>query len=449
MKYCPYCRAQLNDSAAFCGSCGSPQPAMQQFEQPTYPPVSQPFQQPAYPPINQPPVEQSFEQPIGQPFEQPFGQQYEQPFDQPVGQPYEQPFGQQYEQPFDQPVGQPFEQPYQQPFEQPYPAAAFDPSAWPQDVPGAPTSQPVYGDNFNYPQPNEDNFSSPVVDAVKKICRSPLVIAIAVLISASIILQFLASYVSFYSRESTIAHAAEQIVSVFGDNAFSSDVKDEIIEGMSDSLSEYSAAELTATIVSLILPLMTAIGFYLVYAAGMQKGPGLKTGGLKTLKVISIIQLVLTCLSAVLIFLAVAIIQFIPSIIDSLMEEAGLILSNVPGGATKFSEIGSTFYTVIYIVLAVFFAIIILYRAMIVASIGAAQKAATEGAIKKVSSFVAVMLFIAAAFTLLSLIIAANPIHIIARLTTAGYQICIGILIFRFNKEMAAFDYTSQFEYDY
>ncbi|MCD8005442.1 MAG: zinc ribbon domain-containing protein [Oscillospiraceae bacterium] len=178
---------------------------------------------------------------------------------------------------------------------------------------------------------------------------------------------------------------------------------------------------LFSAIISSIPGILIAVGLWMTYAtAASKKGGRFNTAGLTMIKVIYTIELVAVC-----ILLAICMVALlIASITSTSSEDAMLAFMSV-------------------LVIDVIFAVVIFWLAMIIKSLNAAKRAATEEHGKRTgknaSAFVGVVCYIGGAINILSAIFSIMSLSIVSFCNCAigaAVQICFGVLIFRFRKEM-------------
>ncbi|MCD7848051.1 MAG: zinc ribbon domain-containing protein [Oscillospiraceae bacterium] len=211
------------------------------------------------------------------------------------------------------------------------------------------------------------------------------------------------------------------------------DIDRSLVNDMSRYLASISSF---GAIISQIPYILIAIGLWMTYAtAASKKDKPFSTAGLTLIKVIYVIELVMVCL-----LLAVCmVVMLIASITSTNAEDAMLVFAFV-------------------IALDVVFGVAIFWLAMIIKSLNAAKKAATEEHGKHVgknaSAFVGVVCYIGGVINIISAIsnlvvlstsISDNSAIIISTGSITAFcncaigavvQICFGVLIFRFRREM-------------
>ncbi len=178
---------------------------------------------------------------------------------------------------------------------------------------------------------------------------------------------------------------------------------------------------LVTAIISQVPPILIAIGLWMTYAtAASKKDKPFNTSGLTMIKVIYVIELVAVCILLALCMVA----MLIASITSTNSEDAMLAFVSV-------------------LVIDVVFAVIIFWLAMILKSLNAAKKAASEESGKhtgkNASAFIGVICYIGGVINIITAItsLASRSISGFCNCAIgAAVQICFGVLIFRFRGEM-------------
>lgn len=355
MKNCPYCNALLDDSATFCGTCGSN--------------LATTYQNPAQQPVYQP--DNSFAS---------------------NGNPYTQP-------------------------------------------------QPEY-QNTLAPAPYGYSPMAPgntTVERIKKICSSPLVLVIAILITLTIAFSLFSSIMKYVNTDYAVLNSVDEVL----DNA---NAPRDVRNSAAEFISAYSPAFLTSELSALIAPVITAIGFWLVYTQGRQKTEGMKTSGLTTLKAVAITGLVCSCLLAALTLVGVAALQFVFSSVigaphgsnSELLEILSVSFKVSPDVLESILALGNILFIILYFTVALIFSLLIVYHSRIISSINKVKRSLNNNTPStKVSVFAAVILILSAAGTLLSIGNFQNIFDVFTYITSAGYQICIAVLIFKYRHDMS------------
>ena len=259
--------------------------------------------------------------------------------------------------------------------------------------------------------------SNPVLNAVKKIASSPLFLVAVIALSV----QILASIIGAAAGGAILRELIYSVLYELGGN-----IPYEVYDVLDKIAMVGSGPVVVGTIIGLIPTILICVGLWLTYASAASRASDtMKTSGLTMIKVISIIQLVSTCIWF-------AIIEIL------------LMLIVIAVGAADVYEAGIIIAILIFMVIlfAAAFVLEIIYLAKIIKSINTAKKTiATAVPSDKVSSFVAVMNFISAAGFIFSLI--TSFISSAAAMTSL---ICFGILIFKYKSAMRTLMYQQQIQ---
>ncbi len=191
-----------------------------------------------------------------------------------------------------------------------------------------------------------------------------------------------------------------------------------VVDGTSRFLGGFS---LVTAIFSQIPNVLIAVGLWMTYAtAASKKDKPFNTTGLTIIKVLYVVSLVIMCVLLALMMIVMLIATL---------------------STTNSSDAMIVFLGVLF--LDVFFGVIILWLAMIIKSLNAAKKAATEDSGKHLgknaSAFVGVVCFIGGVINIISAISSLFIPSITAFCNCAigaAVQICFAVLIFRFRGEM-------------
>lgn len=178
---------------------------------------------------------------------------------------------------------------------------------------------------------------------------------------------------------------------------------------------------LVTAIISQVPSILIAIGLWMTYAtAASKKDKPFNTSGLTMIKVIYVIELVAVCILLALCMVAL----LIASITSTSSEDAMLAFVSV-------------------LIIDVVFGVIIFWLAMILKSLNAAKKAASEESGrhtgKNASAFIGVICYIGGVINIITAItsLASRSISGFCNCAIgAAVQICFGVLIFRFRGEM-------------
>ena len=308
----------------------------------------------------------------------------------------------------------------------------------PSQTPEAPQPEYQAPQPVNAPVYSVSDFGNTPVDRIKRLCGSTLVLVIAVLISLSVTLNLVNSFVKYSSNEYPVFDSADDILDAL--HAPRDAKKD-----FHNYTSEYSFILLSSDLLMLVLPTLTAVGFWLVYSAGKQKTAGMKTSGLTTLKAISIFRIIGCCIAGIASFFIVAAVHLL-FISEYRKATASTELNNALAGLTGISTDSfealadgiNTVFTILYIVLAIVFVLLIIIFAKLISAINKVKRSIRDNApSKKLSGFAAAMLIIAGAFSIFSFGSGQHALSIILSLINGAYLVCIGALMFKYNSSVA------------
>lgn len=157
---------------------------------------------------------------------------------------------------------------------------------------------------------------------------------------------------------------------------------------------------------------------------------GMKTSGLTMIKVINIIRLVCICVC-----LGIVEIIFIIAMVQS--SKGYSALNDISSTAGSIASAGIGVLLVLDLLIVAGFVIAILYYAKIIKSINTVKETITSGIMSnKVSSYVAILTFILAGFTLISVFFAGSALSVLSTLCSVVSMVCFGILIFKYRNTM-------------
>lgn len=239
-----------------------------------------------------------------------------------------------------------------------------------------------------------------VLAVIRTLCRSPLFIAGAVAFCLSGIIDFVRTF--FVASVSSAALV--MLESLTGQPA-------------SDAmyLSPFSIA------LSLIPNVLIAAGLWMTYAACDRRRPSIATNGLTMIRVVYIIVLVFLCIIAA----------------------AALPIMLVAGG---YGLAGAMLAVTLFLLLGVI-ALLILFFAKVLSSLKTVRRSILSGtASDRVSTFVAVMLFVFAGFGVLSLFLSLSDgagIGLLSDICSVTMAVCFALLIVRYQKAMREIMYAA------
>ena len=346
MKYCPFCHAQLNDTAAFCGMCGSKLESFVQNEPPMqatqpYRPVDTqnanpytPYTEPAPQPTSNLDSFGGFDsQPVNQ--NDPFADFDSRPINQsdsfsgfdsalingdaPAFKAEPANYGTVYAQPANS------ETVYAEPLYQ----------NGPQNMPAPP--EPLYQNGpQNMPAPPEPYYpaagagiqrsplTNTAIETIRRNCRSILVVIIAVLLTINVVANLLSAFDRFdnqdYVATDFVNDKMDEIDDELNDQIAENEKKaskykgykeyeqvekykksvKKDIKSVKNSIQDYfstyySYFALVNQVGIATMALVAAIAFWFLFASSSQKSPYMKTGGLSALKGVGTTHMVFFC----------------------------------------------------------------------------------------------------------------------------------------------------------
>lgn len=253
--------------------------------------------------------------------------------------------------------------------------------------------------------------SHPVLNTVKKIASSPLFLVGVIAYS----LQILFSFINIVNG-GTLSGIIYSLLDLIEENIPYTSYEIYKIYDILENISYMGSVPFVILgIISLIPAILICIGLWITYrSASDRTKDDMTTSGLTIIKVLSIIDLVLTCISFVLTELVLLIITM--------------------GIAT--TEYAAAVVVMVFVILlvALFYVLLIVYYSKLIQSLNAVKYTIIKRVpYAKASVFVAVWAFISAfgAFLTLFTSVLGNAASITA-------LICFGILIFKFNTGMTA-----------
>lgn len=274
-----------------------------------------------------------------------------------------------------------------------------------QPTPAA--ARPVSG-----PQSNPGPSSAPKQDvqsAIKGVASSPVFLIGTICFSLAILLSFIYSVSSATYGMNNISSLLSSM-NIYG-------------EDLSGALAASQSSMLFTAFISLIPTVLIAIGLWYTYVSGLKKdGSRFSTLGLKIIKVINIILIVLLSIA---ILLCIALFVFATALSERYLDpDQSAVLAAVTG------------VTIVIMLLIIVFYLV--YQILAARSLGNVIRSAnTDTPSDKVSVFVAVVCFIGAAFGAISALTnILNPVGMLSSAAGAGANICFGIVIFNYRTKM-------------
>ena len=250
--------------------------------------------------------------------------------------------------------------------------------------------------------------SHPVLNAVKKIASSPLFLVAVIAYSA----QLLFSLINLFKGGNAILSMIYRILDMMGGN-----VPYEFYEIIDRIAYIGRAPVIIFGFLGLIPTMLICAGLWMTYASAQSRmSNGMKTAGLTMIKVLTIIQLIGSCIAVVVI-------------------ELLLLIAVIGIAATEYAP-GAAIAVMVFVVLVVAasYTLQIIYSAKIIKSLNAAKNTIMTGVpAAKASAFVAIWAFISAFGALFSLV--TSFLSSAAAITSL---VCFGILVFKYNNSMRA-----------
>ncbi len=305
--------------------------------------------------------------------------------------------------------GNPLEQPAQQTVQQPV------------QQPVTPAYQPAYAQPGNYGRPLG---SSSALDVVRKLAGSTTMLIAAIAVTVGTVLNVLGSI----TASKMLPQTFEQMMSVLEQNGIDTSQFGQI----QDAIQSYGrSGNVGGALISMIPTALVAAGIWMLYVSTRRGNWQTASGGLTLLKVMSVIALVFICLAAVLCLILM---------IASYALMASLISAS--GSSREALSIAGPIFILAGVVFLLIFVVGILFQAKQIQTLNTVRGTVNSGvASDRVSTFVAVLLFILAVFEILgslSLMGMSGIFSGLAGLCNAVAEICFGILIFRYRSEMRA-----------
>ena len=432
--FCPNCGTKIDEGAVFCPECGS---RIAEASVPAEPAVAAADDEmtvsldPETEAAEQLPEEEPL--PAASAEDRPEEAREEGGHSEPHYNYEQQPEQQFEEQPAEQTVYQQEEPPvYHE--EQP----VYQQETQPQDAP------PVYPGNYNAPEPvYEGPIESPAVKLLKKSARSGAFLIAILLFTISVGLTILTI---FQNRITT-----DSIDDMIGSLGISSSEEiskatDAVVEMFGGTIESLGNTVLITSLLAMVPAILTMIALWIIFGSALGKNnEKMGTAGFTIIKVIWIIKLVLTAMIVLaVIVLGIVSYTMAQGVIEDVLDKADEIpvagewLAKI---STDLTGIVSTVFWTVLGIFAAVSAVIILFQVKIITTLGAVQRTAETGDNRrKVSAFLAVMLFICAFYALHGLpaaivgviLLPSQLFSLIAICAEIGSYICFGIAIFSY-----------------
>ncbi len=295
--------------------------------------------------------------------------------------------------------------------------------AQPEPQPIQTPPEPVSPQPPMQPQVQQPYSSHPVLNAVKSIGASPLFLVAVIAFTASILFGI--------ASAAMISNTSATILEIFRDTAVDMgiwyDVQDlyyELAEAFTDTATIVTVV--ISTLIASLPQILIAVGLWMIYSTAINRSSDrMNTGGFTLVKIITIIQMV--CMDIALV--AGAIGTVIAMITLSALSGYGLD-----------EDVATVFIIVAVLILVILIIVAVLanlFYAKAIQSIDTATSTIyTALPSDKVSSYVAVMLFIEAFFSLGGLISLGGIFGILETVATIVSLVCFGAVIFKYKNTM-------------
>ncbi len=258
--------------------------------------------------------------------------------------------------------------------------------------------------------------SHPVLNVVKRLASSQLFLVAVIAYSA----QILFAIVNSAGTGAKVEILLYQLLDSLGGNVPYEAYK------FVDSLSRIGDIPFViGTFLGLIPSIIICAGLWMTYASAKNRlVDGMSTAGLTMIKVITVIQIIFTCL-------ALAGVELI-----LLLAVIGIALTTYAPGAA----IGVMVMLVLFVTAA--YTLQIIYLVKIIKSINAAKKTIITGVpVAKASTFVAIWSFVVAFCAIFGLVS-----DFVGSVATITFLICFGILVYKYNRSMKTVAHPVQTE---
>ena len=387
MKSCTKCDAQNEDNVSFCTNCGNKFEVIEAKETEVTETEVTEMEVTEIMEIKEEPQQQGQPPPQPQLPQQEQVQQYQQQFQQQPVQPQPQLQPQQFQQ------AQQYQQPQQPMYQQPPPVQRYQ----------QPPPQPQYA-QAPYYQPQVTGgrrlSSNPAVNILKQAGSSPLFATIVIMYSITLVIRLVQVFLF-------TSNPFGQIMSVLSSTGLYDVIPGDIIDSMYDVIFTVNNVVIIINLIALIIPILIGVGMWMHYIASRNgSDDGLKLGGIKLIRVCTIINFIF-----MIIALAIALIAVIVGLV--LVLSLGDTASYTFGGYfSDFDDIISGASMIFVIIISIYLVVLagviifaIFYYTKLLKSIKAVILCAKTGEPKyKMSVFVVVLLFIQACSLVVTLL---------------------------------------------
>ena len=274
---------------------------------------------------------------------------------------------------------------------------------------------------------NEETFTqteTPLLSLVRKTITSKIFLVAIILLSVSIAATCLSNLMTPLK--------ADAVISVLESSGFFEDIDElggffssEEIRSFLESEDGFGrfVAAASGGLISLAAPILTAVGFWMLYSSAKKGGQGISSDGVTMIKVIQTISLVMVEIAAVALIVACFLIPAFSTgdpTTDAALYVAAILLCSI---------------------LFIVFAVITVYYIFVLKALKSCQKLLKGEVATKGLGFVMVICFIVGAFG-----ISGAPVYVLFPLTFVGEvarsiaYILFGITLSNFKKEIRTFE---------
>lgn len=252
--------------------------------------------------------------------------------------------------------------------------------------------------------------SNPVINTVKKAGSSPLMLVSAIGFSLTVLIQFVMVFLFNPMFTALVREAIDEALMEYPFVASSEYYFNEILPIINTVMTTIEVVFIVLMAGGLIITGLILAGMWITYSsAANRRSDGMKTSGLTMIKCCAVFEMVI-----MIIFLLVILI--------------GFMLATVSIAQTGEGSIALLVLVISLIIIVGAGVLNLVYYAKVLKTINSVKNTIKTGVpSEKVSRFVAVMCFISAAFSLLSLPFSIGQI---------ATSICLGILIFKYRSDM-------------
>ena len=441
--FCPNCGTKVEDGAVFCPECGGKIADAAVNAAPPEAVVADVTEQPAV----EEPLEAVSEQPledVQNPAEYAEEQQAEEAYEE--GEHSEE------ENTYAQPEKAEEQQPEEAPEEEPAPKQEERPAYVPPvSAGGNASSEPAY----------EGPIESLPVKLLKKSARTGSFLIAVLMFTASVVLTVLTLFQNRLTSE-TVEGLIGRLGSSVGEDI--SKVTESLVALFGGTIDSLGNTILITSLLAMVPAIITMIALWIIFGSALgRSNEKMGSAGFIIIKVIWIIKLVLTAILILGILVTSIILYSMYQGAHDVLNEAVDHLNEIPGVGEKLkdvlsADIDNIINTIFFISLAVFAAIsafVVFFQVKVITTLGAVQRTAETGDNrKKVSGFVAVVLFIGAFYSLHALpaviisaiLLPSQLFAAIAFCAEVAAYICFGIAIFSYRVKVRILNAAGKIE---